>query len=389
MNIVIDFLDDDAIENVITCLHHKFDKVIFLGDEEKINKYQAYTKRFLTEKCNVSSVEFVPILNFNFNVLINQIEDIISMESYPNNKLFFDLTGGDDLTLVAFGIVSSHDRLPMHKYDIESDELIELNNIGYTISDVVPEQDIKLDLDTFITMQGGIINHQAHKQLKNPCNPELEAYIDGIWDVSKKHADVWNSFSSFVRNKLNDNDGLTVTMNPHELRTALINNGSCFNTPRMLFDILDDLKDVGALENVKHSNGRFTFKYKNHSIKECIFDGGCILELHTYLEEKKNSDYCEIGVHIDWDGVIHDRESTVKDVLNEIDVLSITDNIPSFISCKSGKMTSGQALTAMYELSVVAKRFGGKYAKMTLAVSNPLRDVDIARAKEMGISIVY
>lgn len=389
MNIVIDFLDDDAIENVITCLHYKFDKVIFLGDEEKINKYQAYTKRFLTEKCNVSSVEFAPILNFNFDTLKDQIEDIISLESYPNNKLFFDLTGGDDLTLVAFGIVSSHDSLPMHKYDIESDELIELNNIGYTISDVVPKQDIKLDLDAFITMQGGVINHKAHKNLKNPRNPELEPYIEGIWNASKKYADVWNSFSGFVRNKLNDNDGLTVNMNPHELRTALINNGLSFNTPRVLFDVLDELKDVGALENVKHSNGRFTFKYKNLSIKECIFDGGCILELHTYLEEKKNSDYCEIGVHIDWDGVIHDRESTVKDVLNEIDVLSITDNIPNFISCKSGKMTSGQALTAMYELSVVAKRFGGKYAKMTLAVSNPLRDVDISRAKEMGIKIVY
>ena len=388
MNIVIDFLDDDAIENVITCLHYKFDKVIFLGDEEKINKYQAYTKSFLTEKCNVSSVEFIPILNFNFDVLINQIEDIISMESYPNNKLFFDLTGGDDLTLVAFGIVSSHDNLPMHKYDIESDELIELNNIGFTISDVVPKQDINLDLDTFITMQGGIINHQAHKQLKNPCNPELEPYIDGIWHVAKKYADVWNSFSSFVRGELNTDYGLIVRKNPYDLRNALTNNSSDFNTLRVLFDIIDDLEDVGALESVVHNNGKFSFKYKNQAIKDCIFDGGCILELHTYLEEKKNSDYCEIGVHIDWDGVIHSRSSSVKDVLNEIDVISITNNIPNFISCKSGKMTSGQALTAMYELSVVAKRFGGKYAKMTLAVSNPLRDVDIARAKEMGITII-
>ena len=46
-------------------------------------------------------------------------------------------------------------------------------------------------------------------------------------------------------------------------------------------------------------------------------------------------------------------------------------------------------MDAMYELSSVARRFGGKYVKMSLAVSKSLRDVDIERANEMGISIYY
>ena len=67
-----------------------------------------------------------------------------------------------------------------------------------------------------------------------------------------------------------------------------------------------------------------------------------------------------MGVHIDWDGII---KKPGEDVLNEIDVLSIKGNIPTFISCKSGKLESEVALHALYEFDTVASRFGGKYSK--------------------------
>lgn len=38
MFINFEFLDNDAIENVITSLHYKMDKVIFFADEESIAK---------------------------------------------------------------------------------------------------------------------------------------------------------------------------------------------------------------------------------------------------------------------------------------------------------------------------------------------------------------
>lgn len=43
-----------------------------------------------------------------------------------------------------------------------------------------------------------------------------------------------------------------------------------------------------------------------------------------------------IRVNIDCDGTIHDEPG--KDVLNEIDVLSLKVKIVTFISCKIGKM---------------------------------------------------
>ena len=100
------------------------------------------------------------------------------------------------------------------------------------------------------------------------------------------------------------------------------------------------------------------------------------------LERNKiGNDDCRIGVHIDWDGVIH--QSRGDDVLNEIDVLSLYKNIPVFISCKNGHVDQH----ALYELETVANRFGGKYAKKILVVTKPLSHSHLLRAAEMEIEV--
>ena len=116
-----------------------------------------------------------------------------------------------------------------------------------------------------------------------------------------------------------------------------------------------------------------------------LWEGGSVLELHTYQLERKDADDCRVGVHLDWDGVVH--EMLGEDVINEVDVLTLKGNIPTFISCKSGKMTPQQSLHALYELDAVTKRFGGKYAKKVLVTANDLGAIYLERAKEMGIEV--
>lgn len=118
-------------------------------------------------------------------------------------------------------------------------------------------------------------------------------------------------------------------------------------------------------------------------MKDYFWDGGSILEMYVfYLESCENaSNDCRAGVHIDWDGVIH--EMPEKDVLNEIDILSIRDNLPTFISCKIGNVDQ----KAFYELETVANRFGGKYAKKVLVAAKEVAPGYLLRAKEMGIEV--
>ena len=81
------------------------------------------------------------------------------------------------------------------------------------------------------------------------------------------------------------------------------------------------------------------------------------------MEERKKADDCMVGVHLDWDGVIYNH--SLKDTLNEIDVLSLRGVIPTFISCKNGKVTAEE----LYKLNTVAHRFGGQYSKKVLVAT--------------------
>ncbi|MBQ4045991.1 MAG: DUF1887 family protein, partial [Lachnospiraceae bacterium] len=130
---------------------------------------------------------------------------------------------------------------------------------------------------------------------------------------------------------------------------------------------------------------RYQFRFKNQRVKDCIWESGSLLEIHTYQKEKQASIDCKIGVHLDWDGSLKNQPGA--DVLNEIDVLSLDGNIPTFISCKGGKMGSQQVLHALYELETVTRRFGGKYAKKRLVLAKEISRIYMERAEEMGIEI--
>lgn len=133
--------------------------------------------------------------------------------------------------------------------------------------------------------------------------------------------------------------------------------------------------------------------YVDFKWKDCLTKIGTILELHVYKELKDAGKEVLQSVHIDWDGVLESdlkknlskKNQTVPNVLNEIDVLALDGTIPTFISCKCGDMDQGKALTPMYELETVANRFGGKYAKKTLATLKQVTGAYAERAEEMGI----
>ena len=155
---------------------------------------------------------------------------------------------------------------------------------------------------------------------------------------------------------------------------------------KKLTGIIDSLAMAGLLLDVKHGDGSFQFRYKNELIKSCIWDSGSVLELHTYKNLAEDFDDCMIGVHLDWDGVIH--EGIGEDVCNEIDVLAIKNGIPTFISCKAGKLNPNTTLHALYELQTVTERFGGKYAKKCLVTVSDIAPNYRERAEEMDIELI-
>lgn len=378
----VEFLNNEPIENVITSLNFKLDKVIFFGFKDIIEKYRNTTKEFIMKYCGVTEVVFYSLSKTDLLSIIIQMRNDLAIEYSNGNKVFFDVTGGEGLILIAFGIISQELKTPMHMYDIKKGKLVELDdgNGKLFISENVQKQSVELSIERYIELRGGIINTNLHKNNRDINDEEFKQDIDKMWSVSMKYHVKWNAFTSFLQGCKVDEDNLSVEVSTKEMinKVRRSNNYIIFSKVN---EILDACETEELIYEVYHSGDIIRFRYKNIHVKECLCEAGSILELHVYKKQLEKTNDCMVGVHLDWDGIIH--ESTRDDVLNEIDVLALDKYVPIFISCKNGAASK----EALYELDTVAERFGGKYARKMLVCGRVLCRADIMRAEEMGIDI--
>lgn len=416
MVVVFEFLSREPIENVITAMNFQVDKLVFFGNHEDIISQKERTENFLRKYCAVQSIIFLPLSGSNLQSVLQTMRKEIDLELSKNAKLFFDITGGESLMLVAFGMLSREYETPMHMYDIYKGKLLELNaeSLHYnernteaikkdnrnaddsalastnekqhlSISSIATKRPVPMTLDKLIEMHGGVINYKLQKDIKDVPDEESREDILKIRKVMKLHSEHWNPFSEFLRENMNPDEEGRVYRKESTVLKALADSSNKLKSAHKFYQIMEDLARAGAILDLKHSEGKYQFRFKNKAIKGYLWDGGSILELYSYLQEKGRSDECRVGVHLDWDGVLEGPSGI--DVLNEIDVLSLQGYIPSFISCKSGKLSPQQCLHALYELDTVANRFGGKYAKKRLVVTSEINEVYQERALEMGIEL--
>ena len=401
MVVVFEFLSREPIENVITAMNFQVDKLVFFGNHEAIISQKEKTEKFLRKYCAVQSIVFLPLSGSNLQSVLQIMRKEIELELSKNAKLFFDITGGESLMLVAFGMLSREYETPMHMYDIYKGKLLELNadkldaeiakrNVSKReehkgISSIATKRLVPMTLDKLIEMHGGVINYKLQKEIKEVPNEESREDILKIWKVMKLHSEHWNPLSEFLRENMSPDEEGRVYRKESTVLKALADSSNKLKSTHKFYQIMEDLARAGAILDLKHSEEKYQFRFKNKAIKGYLWDGGSILELYSYLQEKGHSDECRVGVHLDWDGVLEGPSGI--DVLNEIDVLSLQGYIPRFISCKSGKLSPQQCLHALYELDTVANRFGGKYAKKRLVVTAEINEVYQERALEMGIEL--
>ena len=67
----------------------------------------------------MKKVEFYGLDESDLTSIIDKMKRCLDKEVREGNKLFFDLTGGESLLLVAFGVLSRDYHVPMHMYDIK------------------------------------------------------------------------------------------------------------------------------------------------------------------------------------------------------------------------------------------------------------------------------
>ncbi len=385
MNVDIEFFDVEPIENLVTSLNFKMDKVIYFGYVEDMTMDKRHiTEKNLKEICGISNVDFIEMSKDRLDRIVEVLENVIETEKSQGNQCFIDVTGGGELELVAIGMLSARHELPLHRFDLQTGELQTLNeNGGRRIDILVEKRKIEINLDDVMEIHGGAIDYNEETlPLEIYENEEFKADTKKMWKIAKNEPKVWNGISAVFKN-LNGYEVTETKVSTWKSKLeSMAKNTVDVGSADVFYKYFNSLNQIGIIKNIKKEQGKFEFEYKNRAIKECIIDAGTLLELNTYYKMKDSGKYsdCRRSVHINWDAEVGAVDDGVE---NEIDVMALEGYVPVIVSCKNGRVKKN----ALYELETVANRFGGKYARKTLVSSQGLTPGDAKRAFEMGIEV--
>lgn len=392
---LIEFFEKDAIENICSSLTKTPDRVILIGDKLKLMQQHAENYKEILSSRGMD-IEFIcRAVNKN---KMQTIIDALSMFAEQYDDCVFDLTGGEDLYLVAAGIVSERYKdknIQMHRFNIRNNTIIDGDEDGKTIL----ENDAPvLSVEENIRIYGGDIVYDENREdttFRWDMTPDFKRDINAMWDICRQDTRLWNTqicvFEAAER-LTGYTDDLTISIPTRQLEEEVESNGGKF---KFFWRIINGLKDAGLIYDFYSDDDISSFTYKNNQVKYCLTVAGQALEMKVFLaaleaqENDGTKTYNDVmnGVYIDWDGDIS-TDQDGYDTENEIDVIMMHGMVPVFISCKNGCVDKDE----LYKLNAVATRFGGKYAKKVLLATS-LDDSDRSnylrqRAKDMGIRLV-
>ena len=384
MNVNIELFDKEPIENLITCLNFQIDKVVYFGYYDVMTQDAMETTRKSLKKVNNTiETEFIEVSRKDLFKVVDALERVVERETKAGNKCFFDLTGGEDLVLVAMGILSTKYDCPMHRFEVSTGTLRMMNKFDVPgIEAVIERRNLNLTLDDIIGFQGGVLFYDDEQEYqKHLDEDDFLTDVKAMWSIAATDNRKWNALCGVIK-ECNDyvDEAGSVAVSKRYLENAVMQVrklGSFEN----FYSYLERLQNKGVLYDVKKDENKVFFTYKNESMHEILTDAGKLLELVTYFQMKRSGRYsdCRTGIKIDWDGV-HKNDKT--DVRNEIDVMLLEGYTPIFISCKNGKVDQ----IPLYELDTVADRFGGKYVIKQMSLGEKMHVTHFCRAKEMEIT---
>ena len=388
---IVEFYDADPIENAVSLLLKGAEKIIYIGYNSK------QLKRVIEDYSEIASNKGILV---EFDSKTANRNDLLSITTVLENiveaekECVFDLSGGDDLYLVAAGIVyeRNKDKVQLHRFNVHNGKLSDCDADGNILKTSFKE----LSLNEIIRCSGGRIIYDTEEPLATHIwdfTPDFVSDVVVLWGLCTKNNRYWNMMiSSIGQNTVYKNDDLlSIEINYNALENSLNNKGVNENYVKEFFK---KLSGCGFIKDLVITEHTLSYKYKNNDIKECLSKAGLLLELFimikaTALKNEDGSSYYTdalTGVMIDWnDEEIEDR----RPVRNEIDVLLVKGLVPVFVSCKNGEVEVDE----LYKLSTVANRFGGKCAKKVIIAPSidemgKKAEYIAERANEMGIKII-
>jgi len=386
---IVEFVDKSNIDNISSALIRTPERVIFVSSVKRgISKSQLERYRAFFERRGVS-IEFTGLSLAPFKV--DSIIDAFDKITKKYENCVFDLTGGNESYIVAAATVAERfpeRKIQLHRYNIESGRIVDLDRDGKTILDGAQLPVISVAEN--IAINGGRVIFESEKTSGTHVWDDSVLYdedVDNMWTICKESPNPWNFAVGVLERfvKLENGSARSLKDDRDPKLPASIEN--CPPAAKAIFTKLEH----AGLITVSISDGRETVSFKSETVRHCLAKSGNLLELQVYRLAKKAQNGGEkvftdalTGVLIDIDG----DDANRLELTNEIDVILQRDLKPVFISCKNGDVSNDE----LYKLKAVTARFGGKYAKAVLVLGAPKGEVSSAnfkeRAKEYRISVI-
>ena len=394
---IVEFYDSTPVENMIGCLADRPEKIIFVGDKKALERQRDNFYRFLDEVDNFNTVlEFRGVNRSSLRDLVESLTRIVE----ENENCCFDLTGGDDLALVAVGIVyarCSERGIHLHRCNVKTGLVYDCSERDETLCGQVPA----LTVEQNIVLHGGSV--VTDEEIPDgtrlwDLSEEFVADLEAMWKICRHNCPLWNAQISMLGLmegcKQPCEDLMFLCVELEEVERRIQKKYLHLN----LGGILREQELAHLIRRVLNEDGYFSLNFKDEQVKKCLTKAGTVLELKTYLSAMQSTgrdgEYIFTdgltGVLIDWDGSLHSPREREVDTQNEIDVLLMRGLIPVFVSCKNGAVEDDE----LYKLNTVAERFGSRYAKKivvatTLGKEGASRRYFMERAHDMGIKVIY
>ena len=395
----VEFFDNDPIKNVSSAMLYSPERVILVGKNNNLGeKYKKrYERVFDVRKENGICDKTV---EFQFRCTSQQtlqgyvqlLTDIV--ETYDD--CVFDVDGGDQLMMVAFGVVYERYRdknIRLHRFNPLLHKECDCDEDGVFLEGTPT----KLTVEEVVRLHGGgVVYSDVHGEhtYRWDMNPDFRNDIELMWSFCRNDTRRWNVqigvFQAAKTIGRTSADGLTVTADLMSVEMWLDEKGWKYKIDSDMIRYLEQHELIADFKLTAHS---VSLTFKNLQVKRCLTKSGTAFEMFVYSTIRSLTDqngapmYDDVvnGVFIDWDGVLHDDSTdNVCDTENEIDVMMTHGFIPIFLSCKSGKIEKEE----LYKLHTVARRFGGAGAKMVLATTNVENEYLRQRMRDMGIHLI-
>lgn len=237
---IIESFEKAPIDNIISALESHADKIIFLGEMMQMEKPVSVYCKLLKMKGIESKIVLKDISKNDLDSILEVLTEIVESES----DCIFDITGGEDLVLLGFGIIYERYRdrksIKLQRFDIST-------------------EDYPLDVKELISLYGGIVIPEEPQPTVSNALEE----VDKLWDLARVNSSKWNRSNSYLKELERKGecsyDALEMYLNLKEVKTKINQYELKF---REAVELLENFEQAGLVELLEIGHDTISYKYK-------------------------------------------------------------------------------------------------------------------------------